>query len=290
MPIVFAKPANTAPPTQTTLTFVGTGSIQQAAIPAGVSSIDIKMWGAGGGSGTWDASSRGGGGGYSEGTLAVSGPVTLDVYVGTGGGFSAGALGGGWPNAGGGGNSASSNGGGGGGLSGIFANGDFTTPYIIAGGGAGGGTNNAWPGGGLQDWYTPHVVHGQLGSQVAGGAGGIVDGSQVVAGSDGAFLDGGAGAGGSTHAGGGGGSGYYGGGGGSAGNNAGGGGQGGGGSSYVGYVNLSAAQTLYNTIVADLWKAANEADLDWTAGANGARGGAIGNPGQTGKVIITYFS
>jgi len=286
MPIVIANPAA---PIETVLTFTTSGAPQAAVIPAGVTEIIRKMWGAGGGSGTWDATSRGGGGGYSDGTLAITGPVTLDVYVGGGGGYSTSGGAGGYPQAGGGGDGSFSNGGGGGGFSGVFPNGNFTTPYMIAGGGAGGGTNNAWPGGGLVDWYTPNVVHGQLGSQVAGGAGGIVSGFQVVAGSAGSFLTGGAGAPvGSGHAGGGGGSGYYGGGGGSAGNNSGGGGQGGGGSSYIGHIDLTLQQTLYNTDGANLWHAANEADGEWVAGANGGRGGALGNPGQAGKVIIKY--
>ena len=287
MPIVIANPATPAP---TILTFTGTGSIQQAIIPAGVTSIDIKMWGAGGGSGTWDSTSDGGGGGYSEGTLAVSGPVTLDVYVGVKGLASSSGGAGGYPNGGQGGDGSFSNGGGGGGLSGVFPDGNFTTPFMVAGGGAGGGTNDAWPGGGLSDWYTPHVVHGQLGSQVAGGAGGIIQGNQVVAGSAGSALTGGAGAPiGSGHAGGGGGSGYYGGGGGSAGNSGGGGGQGGGGSSYVGYVNLSSAQTLYNTDSGNLRLAANEADPDWSTNI-GRGGAAIGADGFDGKVIISYIA
>jgi len=288
MPFIFKVP----PPVPVQVAFSGTGSIQTFNVPAGINTINVKMWGAGGGSGTWDATSRGGGGGFASGNLAVTPLTTLDIYVGIGGGYSTTGGLGGWPNGGKGGDGSFSNGGGGGGFSAVFASGDFTTPFIVAGGGGGGGTNDAWPGGGLQNWYSPGTFHGQLGSQVAGGSGGTTDGvNQIIAGSSGSFLAGGNGAViGSGHGGGGGGGGYYGGGGGSAGDNSGFGAQGGGGSSYIGHVNLSTGQTFYNTDSANLWKAANESDPDFLGGTTGARGGALGNPGQGGRVVISYFT
>lgn len=287
MPFIFKVP----PPVPVKVAFIGTGFIQTFTVPAGVNSINIKAWGAGGGSGTWDATSRGGGGGFASGNLAVTPLSVLDIYVGTGGGYSTTGGLGGWPNGGKGGDGSFSNGGGGGGFSAVFASGDFTTPFIVAGAGGGGNTQDAWPGGGLQDWYSPGLGDGQLGSQTAGGAGGVTSTTQIVAGNSGSFLAGGNGAAiGSGHGGGGGGDGYYGGGGGSAGDNTGYGGPGGGGSSYIGHTNLSTGQTFYNTDGANLWKSANESDPDYVGGANGSRGGALGNPGQTGRIVISYLA
>jgi hypothetical protein len=78
-------------PAQSTTTF---GSFT---VPCGMTSVNIQTWGAGGGRGqtltapqaggqSGTAMGRGGGGGYAEGTLAVSGSQVLYVGVGEGGG------------------------------------------------------------------------------------------------------------------------------------------------------------------------------------------------------------
>lgn len=57
--------------------------------PAGVSSVYVKVWGAGGGGGGMAGAGTacgGGGGGYSEGTTAVTGNVTVTVPAGGAGG------------------------------------------------------------------------------------------------------------------------------------------------------------------------------------------------------------
>ena len=68
------------------LSYSYTGSVQTLTIPAGVTSVNIKVWGADGGSGGYysysSAYSPGGYGGYSEGDLSVSGGDTLYIYVG----------------------------------------------------------------------------------------------------------------------------------------------------------------------------------------------------------------
>jgi len=62
-------------------TFEHTGSLQSFTVPAGVTSITVKMWGGGGGAGNWTA---GGAGAYLTGTLAVQPGQVLSVIVGNG--------------------------------------------------------------------------------------------------------------------------------------------------------------------------------------------------------------
>ena len=68
------------------ISFSYTGSVQTYTIPAGITSINIKVWAADGGSGGYysysSAYSPGGFGGYAEGDLAVSGGQTVYIYVG----------------------------------------------------------------------------------------------------------------------------------------------------------------------------------------------------------------
>ena len=142
-------------PAQSTTTF-GTFTV-----PAGMTSVDIKAWGAGGGrmqtlaapdaggqSGT--AAGRGGGGGYAEGTLAVTASQVLQIGVGEGGGSpqTAGAAEGGHQE-------PSSNGAftynlnaGGGGGSGVVNYASYPQKslpgvYVLAAGGGGGGGGKA---------------------------------------------------------------------------------------------------------------------------------------------------
>ena len=134
-------------------------------VPTGATALNIYAWGAGGGGnddnpGEWP---DGGGGGYAEGTLAVTGGQTLVTFVGLGGGGAqpnngpyGGWSGGGWGNP---------EGGGGGGITGVFAGyscspqavanakGIMTAPQAVVIAGAGGGA-------------------GTLGEPADGGAGG----------------------------------------------------------------------------------------------------------------------
>ena len=68
-----------------TSNFTYTGSNQTLTIPAGVSNISVKMWGAGGGGGNTGAVGYGGAGAYVQGTLAVAPGQTLICVVGGGG-------------------------------------------------------------------------------------------------------------------------------------------------------------------------------------------------------------
>jgi hypothetical protein len=134
-------------PTQGTATFGG------FTVPSGVSSVDIKVWGAGADSN--DSNNTGGAGGFAEGTLAVTATQVLHVIAGEGGGGNpgraAGYLGGA--------NSIpeGNNGGvGGAGLAGVFSadlaplsEPQYSAPtaIVIAGSGGGGNFGESGPAG-----------------------------------------------------------------------------------------------------------------------------------------------
>ena len=240
--------------------FSYTGSVQQFAVPTGLDSVTMQVWGASGGQGRYDyLSADPGKGGFSEGRMAVTYGDVLYIYVGGAGrpglastmgapvqgGFNGGG------NSGYNGSSNYNNGGGsGGGASDVRVN--STSLYarvIVAGGGGGGGNswqNSAAYGGcgggatggdgnsggsagaavGSNTWGSP----GGGGSQTVGGVAGSYGGYTGTAGSFG--LGGNGYPSNNYSAGGGGGGGWYGGGPGSQGNSAGSGG-GGGGSGYI---------------------------------------------------------
>lgn len=285
-------------------------------VPAGVTSITTKLWGAGGGGGAGAsvAGPAGGGSGFVQATFATTPGETLALTVGAGGGGGA--------------NSGSAPAGGaGGGYTSIFKS---TTPYIIsAGGGGGSGSRGTTPSGaggaggctssgtsckggdsaarigggggsstegGLASTGTG--CNGQNGSSLTGGEGGTLNGASCATGrlfSSGGIAgnpggaEGGAGIfafpSNSYGGGGGGGGGYFGGAGGSASPNNGGGSGGGGGGSYV--INTA---TDVTTSIANSQTAANGSDpLRGTAG-NGGNGGATssgaGSTGNAGLIII----
>ena len=80
----FSPTAITEPDTSTAGTnpTVGSGTFGAFTVPTGTTSVDIKVWGAAGGS---TYLGDGGGGGYAEGTLAVTGGQSLAVVAGEGG-------------------------------------------------------------------------------------------------------------------------------------------------------------------------------------------------------------
>jgi hypothetical protein len=110
--------------------FSYTGADQTYTVQPGVTSITVKMWGAGGGG---NGTGKGGGGAYVEGTLTVTPGETLTVIVGSGGSRYNTAN-----NYGGGGGSATVRGQGaqGGGRSALRRG---ATEVVTAGGGGGGG-------------------------------------------------------------------------------------------------------------------------------------------------------
>lgn len=249
--------------------FSYTGADQTWAVPAGVTQISVKVWGAGGAGGNYIFNDSGGGGGFVTGTLNVTPGERLTIIVGGGGqpGTGPGAYGGG-------GGKACGVGGRGGGRSAIRNSSGIELITAGAGGGGGGsatatearggggggltGTLNTWP-----------PYNGNPGTQTAGGAGGDnpanpgADGSpggQFYGGNAGCYDNGYSGSGGSGYFGGGGGTDFADGG-------------GGGGSSLV--------PTGGKTSAANNDMPGNSSDPDYAdnAGHGGPKGGA-GNPGR----------
>jgi hypothetical protein len=151
----FSTTAITEPQTSTTGTnpTQGSGTSGTFTVPTGVTSVDMQVWGAAG-AGNTSNPLDGGGGGYAEGTLAVTASQTLKVLAGEGGENYPSSVVAPFLNGGGGpGNAA-----GGGGLAGVFATDlvplsapQYSAPqvYIIAGsGGAAGGGSPSPEGGG----------------------------------------------------------------------------------------------------------------------------------------------
>ncbi len=252
---------------------VATGTMGTFTVPAGMTSVAIKVWGAAGG-GDSPADLHGGGGGYAEGCLAVTGGQTLYVIPGLGG--QRGGVSGGVPQFLGGGASPIVPGAGpqgpkagaGGGLSGVFnadlvplSNPQYSAPqaYIIAGSGGGGsGNQEGGYGGGLTgnaggpNQSAQQTDAGGDGCR-SGGGGDQEQGGQASGGSEasgcaagtGALFEGGV-------AGkypslcavyGGGGAGFYGGGGGGRTSGPSSDGSGGGGSSYYGHPQITSGDT-----------------------------------------------
>ncbi|MEK9151499.1 MAG: LamG-like jellyroll fold domain-containing protein, partial [Patescibacteria group bacterium] len=253
--------------------FAYTGASQTLTVPAGITSVTIKSWGAGAGG---SASSTGGAGGYSTGTLAVTPGETLNVYVGGAGLYNgtAGYNGGG---------DTQNTGGSGGGASDVRQGGTaLSNRVIIAGagggggyydgsgtgkGGAGGGTNGV---DGVYGYSGCTDSYGRAGTQTAGGAKATYCGGSYGS-TAGSLGSGGAG---TAYSDGGGGGGYYGGSGGEpyAG--------GGGGSGYVGGV-TSSTNTAGSGVTPP-----NTSDSDYASGVG--VGGAAGGNGGNGRVVFSW--
>ena len=255
--------------------FDATGADQTYTVPAGISKIRVKMWGAGGGRG--GGNSYGGGGGYVEGDLNVTPGEILTLIVGNGGPRGSTTMtygGGGYPC---GGNGA------GGGRSGI-RRGSSELVTVGAGGGGGSGSQGG-AGGGLVAGVggnSSEGTGGGGGTQSVGGAGGSGGSNYTASGLAGSLYMGAYAPGvpgvlsSCTSSGGGGG--YY--GGGSGGGSATG---GGGGSSYVGGL----LGTVVNT-QASGGTAANNNDSDRGTAATGAY--TSGNEtGSDGRIVIMPY-
>jgi len=278
-------------------------------VPAGVTAITVKTWGAGGGGGGGGATiagGAGGGAGFARADLAVTPAENLTVFVGGGGGLGNTNLNG---------VNTAGSGGGGGGYSAVKRGG--TSLVLSAGGGGGGGGDNtagaAVGVGGVGGASTGGtggnsgaVTGGGGGTQTAGGAAGVGNGTPTagasLAGGNGGHLAGAAPAGGTNGGGsggggesavgrpggGGGGAGYYGGGGGGASNAANlSGAGGGGGSNFISGTNTTTSQGSGQN-------AANNGDADYAGNAGrGGNGGAVfanGGAGNPGLVVIRYPS
>jgi len=286
-------------------------------VPCGMTSANLYVWAAGGGSrepGDYGCNAVGGPGGYSQGTLAVTGGQVLNVVTGFGGRganvpaasgtFLGGGVGRHEPS-----NDHSASGGG---LSGVFgpqmanAPDPGTAPYImmIAGAGGGGGHGASTPGsrwggagGGLKgnqggttsEQTSAGCKNGGGGEQSVGGQGAS---SPTGTGQTGSFLKGGdAVSSPSPYGGGSGGGGYY--GGGAAGNGPGPIGAGGGGSSYFGHPQISCGSTEEGPGSPDTYKSGGSGSPFYpTATCSVAEVGDGGNgsnyaAGEPGFVLIT---
>ncbi len=202
-------------------------------VPAGITSLRAKLWGAGGGHGGVGAVGfPGAGGGFVDAVLTVEPGEVITLEVPSGGGAAGGP---GDPGAAGvsaaicaggfGGTGSERSGGGGGAAAGIIRN--LAVVLCAPGGGGGSGEAAGGAGGGATgtDGGDGGVRHGNGGTSGAGGSGGSGVGGGA-AGSAGTSAEGGDGGTGSTSGGGGGGGGRRGGGGGGAGSTAGAGGGG----------------------------------------------------------------
>ena len=268
----FTMTTVTEPDTSTAGTNPAQGSATMATftVPCGVSSVNVQVFGAGGGGSPADTyypgnptTRPGGGGGYVTGTLGVSGGQTLYISAGETGsaGPQPGSYNGGGAEGGSNSGHATGEGGGGGGLSGVFnadifalSNPQFSAPqaYIVAGSGGGAGScYNGGAAGGLTGDATNNTEQtsassagGGGGDQEQGGQGGLGNPGDYGA-APGNLFNGGIAGNPTPSAGlGGGGSGYYGGGGGGyriPGENLSGGG--GGGSSFFGHPQITCGST-----------------------------------------------
>ena len=210
------------PTNKTRYVFTYTGADQTFVVPAGVTYIYAKLWGAGGGAGrqgSWTYGADAGGGGHTRGIFPVTPGATIYVKVGSGGYTSNSTntvYGGGGTGGGTGDNQYS---GMGGGYCGMFTGSvAFANALAIAGGGGGGGSSNTtWilspggAGGGAQaqrgQAVSSPATAGGGASTNAGGTAGTGNSSGANAGTQ---LTGGNAS--NNNYGGGGGGGYYGGG------------------------------------------------------------------------------
>ncbi|MFJ2740438.1 DUF11 domain-containing protein [Streptomyces sp. NPDC087440] len=283
--------------------FEHTGADQTFTVPTGVSSLDVRMWGAGGGGADpayYAGSLAGAGGGFTRGTLAVSTGAVLTVTAGGGGEVSSTIA----PYGGGGegGSTATDKamGGAGGGMSALWTGSYGGTPLMIAGGGGGASPGSdpapyAGAGGGATGGQDGDATKsGRGGTQSAGGAaaaGGSGTPCTVPAAAGSRFKGGnGADVAGDGEGGGGGGGGYFGGGGGACQMNGGGtpNGGGGGGSGFIGGTGVSGAVTeagTPSTAQGTGGTAARSGDDQYVAGKGS--GGGAGNGGD-GMVVLQW--
>ena len=254
-----------------TQTFSYTGADQTYVIPAGVTSITLYMWAAGGqGTTTSNGSFYGGAGAYIQGNLTVTPGETLTIYVGQKGpvGFGSAYKNGGF-------NDTTDQGcGGGGGRSGIARG--STNIIAVGAGGGGGGSGNGGAGGITEGNAGGGTNPGGGGTQTSGGGAGY---SEYNNGGGGDNFSGGHGPG---AYGGSGGDGYYGGGGGAAYGADQLGGGGGGGSSLT-----SALTSLVTFVSSNGYSAPNTSSQYYVSGV-AAGGYGLSGSGGNGLVIITY--
>ncbi|MEU6253152.1 hypothetical protein [Streptomyces sp. NPDC047043] len=263
--------------------FDSTKAVQEFTVPGGVTELDVRAWGQGGGG---NSMATGGAGAFAAGTVKVTPGETLTLKVGGAvGGFEygdarGGAAGGGFAEPGG--NSTG------------VRTGSGEAVLIAAGGGGAGdsaGTAHAGAGGGENG---QDASEGDLGGKGAKGGTGGAGGSGAAAGAD--HSAGGAGGAGvkGRWGGGGGGAGYAGGGGGAGIDTTPGSpsevktGSGGGGSSYANAARVSGARLVGS----GGYKAPERTDPFWSPAGDpvtsGVAEGGVNAPGGDGRVVIQW--
>jgi CshA-type fibril repeat protein len=266
----------------TCLLFGVTGADQTFTVPTGITSLYVKLWGAGGAK---TSAASGGGGGYTTGTVAVLPSHVFTVTVGSGSTGNGATYGGGGP----GGNEGFADGGSGGGMSALWSDSYRGTPILIAGGGGGGASadpNGGGGGGGASGGFATDPSSGRGGTQVAGGGRGTSSCDYDMNSAAGSSFTGGNGSYGYQTGGGGGGGGFYGGGGGACTDNYGlaristESGSGGGGSGYIGGTGVTNPLTTAATSAAS----AGAGDPQIGASIGSGSGPGAGN----GAVVIEY--
>nr|BEK70980.1 hypothetical protein KPHV_82070 [Kitasatospora purpeofusca] len=283
------------------------GGDQTFTVPAGVTAVYARVFGAGGAGSPRDyytGQYGGGGGGYTTGTLAVTPGQALTLTVGQGGRLNSttstygggGAGGQGFTAA----NGSSATGGSGGGMSAVWNGASGTNPLVVAGGGGGSSpgadaTTPAAGGGGGSNGGQDNqpAASGRGGTQSAGGA--AATQTACAAATAGAQYQGGRGASSpQNEGGGGGGGGYYGGGGGACqrGGTLDANGMGGGGSGYNRGTGVTNTQTSNGTNSSGNGvggTSGGRGDAQYTSGSGIGDGGGYTNGGN-GEIVLEWVT
>ncbi|MFD8318484.1 DUF7927 domain-containing protein [Kitasatospora purpeofusca] len=283
------------------------GGDQTFTVPAGVTAVYARVFGAGGAGSPRDyytGQYGGGGGGYTTGTLAVTPGQALTLTVGQGGRLNSttstygggGAGGQGYTAA----NGSNATGGSGGGMSAVWNGASGTNPLVVAGGGGGSSpgadaTTPAAGGGGGSNGGQDNqpAASGRGGTQSAGGA--AATQTACAAATAGAQYQGGRGASSpQNEGGGGGGGGYYGGGGGACqrGGTLDANGMGGGGSGYNRGTGVTNTQTSNGTNSSGNGvggTSGGRGDAQYTSGSGIGDGGGYTNGGN-GEIVLEWVT
>ncbi|MCX4755304.1 hypothetical protein OG706_17115 [Kitasatospora purpeofusca] len=283
------------------------GGDQTFTVPAGVTAVYARVFGAGGAGSPrayYTGQYGGGGGGYTTGTLAVTPGQALTLTVGQGGRLNSttssygggGAGGQGYTAA----NGSNATGGSGGGMSAVWNGASGTNPLVVAGGGGGSSpgadaTTPAAGGGGGSNGGQDNqpAASGRGGTQSAGGA--AATQTTCAAATAGAQYQGGRGAPSpQNEGGGGGGGGYYGGGGGACqrGGTLEANGMGGGGSGYnrgTGVTNTQTANGTNSSGNGVGGTSGGRSDAQYTSGSGIGDGGGY-TDGGNGEIVLEWVT
>ncbi|MFJ4672891.1 DUF7927 domain-containing protein [Kitasatospora purpeofusca] len=283
------------------------GGDQTFTVPAGVTAVYARVFGAGGAGSPrayYTGQYGGGGGGYTTGTLAVTPGQALTLTVGQGGRMNSTTSSYGGGGAGGQGftaaNGSSATGGSGGGMSAVWNGASGTNPLVVAGGGGGSSpgadaTTPAAGGGGGSNGGQDNqpAASGRGGTQSAGGA--AATQTACAAPTAGAQYQGGRGASSpQNEGGGGGGGGYYGGGGGACqrGGTLDANGMGGGGSGYNRGTGVTNTQTSNGTNSSGNGvggTSGGRSDAQYTSGSGIGDGGGY-TDGGNGEIVLEWVT